>query len=72
MSDFPPMVLREPSIGHVSCMSFFRNREQEKQRSRDEDQRALASGEKTREQLREENTKLRITKIDFTRVRAPR
>lgn len=32
-------------------------RDQEKQRSRDEDERALATGEKSREQLRRENGK---------------
>jgi hypothetical protein len=33
----------------------FEERQREKQASRDEDERALASGEKTREQLKQEN-----------------
>jgi hypothetical protein len=34
---------------------LFERRKAEKQRSRDEDQRALESGQKSREQLRQEN-----------------
>lgn len=47
-------------------------RQREKQASRDEDARALASGEKSRERLRRENAKVIIARIHWDRVRAPR
>jgi hypothetical protein len=48
------------------------DRQAEKQASRDADAEALASGTKTREQLRAENGLVRISRIDFASVRAPR
>lgn len=47
-------------------------RQKEKQKSRDKDKEDLESGRKTREQLREENTKIKIAKIHWDRVKAPR
>ena len=47
-------------------------RHAKKQESRDADAAALASGAKTREQLREENGKVRIARIHWDRVKAPR
>lgn len=48
------------------------DRQREKQASRDKDAQDLASGHKTREQLRRENGLIRITKILWDQIRAPR
>ena len=47
-------------------------RQREKQASREDDAYALASGKKTRDQLRHENGLIRIARIDWDSVRAPR
>jgi len=48
------------------------DRVREKQASRVADAHALASGLKSREQLRRENGWIRIARVDWSNVRAPR
>jgi hypothetical protein len=48
------------------------DRAREKQASRVADARALASGLKSRDQLRRENGLIRIARVDWSNVRAPR
>jgi len=47
-------------------------RQHEKQASRDQDAQDLASGRKSREQLRKENSLIRIASIDWDHVKSPR
>lgn len=47
-------------------------RQREKQASREADEQALADGSKSREQLREENAKIRIARVYWDQVRAPK
>ena len=48
------------------------DRQREKQASRDKDAQDLASGRKSREQLRKENSLIRIASIDWDHVKPPR
>lgn len=50
----------------------FEARQREKQVSRASDVRALNSGRKSRDQLRRENSLIRIARIDWQHVRAPK
>jgi len=50
----------------------FEVRQREKQASRAADARALASGLKSRDQLRRENGVVRISRIDWKHIRAPK
>jgi hypothetical protein len=50
----------------------LKDRQREKQASRDADEKALEFGRKTREQLRKENGLIRIVSINWEKVKAPR
>jgi hypothetical protein len=68
-----PWVMKGKSKNRVRVeKGLFERRKAEKQRSRDEDRRALESGQKSREQLRQENGLFSGMKvrIDLDRAKA--